>query len=107
MRRFGSLRRRADFARLRQRGRRIGSRSLTLYAAEAWPSDPSSLVGIAIASSIGNAVVRNTVRRRLKAALDQELGGRRVRLLIVARPDAATADFAVLRSDLVRALGSL
>lgn len=104
MRRFASLRRRADFSRLRQRGRRVATRSLTIYRADAYPSDPTSLVGIAIKTSIGKAVVRNTLRRRLGAILQEELAGRRLRLLIVARPEAAAIDFAGLRAEVVQAL---
>ncbi|MHB8148113.1 MAG: ribonuclease P protein component [Vulcanimicrobiaceae bacterium] len=105
MRPFASLRRRADFSRLRQRGRRIGTKHLTVYRADAFPADPASLVGIAIGVSIGKAVVRNTLRRRLKAILHEQLAGRRLRLLFVARPGAAAADFAGLRADVTRALG--
>ena len=104
MRSFASLRRRADFSRLRQRGRRVASRSLTIYRADAFPSDPSSLVGIAINASIGKAVVRNTLRRRVGAILQEQLAGRRLRLLIVARPGAQATDFVGLRAELARAL---
>ncbi|HTX59024.1 MAG TPA: ribonuclease P protein component [Verrucomicrobiae bacterium] len=106
MRCFASLRRRADFARLRQRGRRVATETLTVYRADAQPGDASSLVGIAVGTPIGKAVVRNKVRRRLVSILDDALAQRRsMRLLVVARPAAAAAAFGSLRADLYRALG--
>jgi len=105
MRCFASLRRQADFARLRQRGRRISSPILTFYIVDAGPSDPRSLVGITISKAIGKAVVRNKLRRRLAAILHEALGDRRpLRLLIVAHPLAAAAPFAELRAGVTSAL---
>ena len=69
MRRFASLRRTVDFARLRQRGRRLATANLTFYRGEAAPRDERPLVGITISKSVGTAVVRNRLRRRLAASL--------------------------------------
>lgn len=107
MRRFASLRRRADFTRLRQRGRRTTTETLTIYRSDAGSDDAASLVGIAVSASIGKAVVRNTIRRRVLAILDDVLRGHRpVRLLFVARPAAAAAPFARLNDDVRAALGA-
>jgi ribonuclease P protein component len=104
MRRYASLRRQAEFNRLRERGRRVSSGPLTLYRADAWPGDCRSVAGIAVGKPVGKAVVRNKVRRRLAAILDEELEGRCMRLLVVARPQAATARFDELRNAVHRAL---
>lgn len=105
MRRFAGLRRRADFARLRQRGRRVTTPTLTLYRGESLPGDPASLVGFTVTKAIGKAVVRNKLRRRLAAIVHEALAGSpAVRLLVVARPAAAAASFAALREDLAGAL---
>ncbi len=106
MRRYASLRRRADFARLRRYGRRAAGRTLTLYLTDALPRDPSSLVGITVNKAIGKAVVRNKLRRRLAAIVNDALAqtGRALRMVIVARPTAAHADFSALRADFLSAL---
>ncbi len=104
MRQFASLRRNAEFSRLRQRGRRIVSGVLTVYRSEPLASDKRSVVGITVGKPVGKAVVRNRVRRRIAAILHNALKGRRVRLLVVARPGAAEAPFAQLQRDLQRAL---
>jgi ribonuclease P protein component len=104
MARLASLRRSAEFSRLRQRGRRISSSALTVFRAEPFPADRSAVVGITVGKPVGRAVVRNTVRRRVAAILREALAGRRLRILVVARPSAATTPFAQLRNELLRAL---
>lgn len=104
MRPYASLRRRADFARLRNRGRRISAGPLTFYRAESFSGDATSLVGITVSTTVGKAVVRNKLRRRLAALLDEALAGQRMRLLVVARPGAGDAPFALLRRSVERAL---
>jgi ribonuclease P protein component len=106
MRRFASLRRTADFARLRRRGRRTATPSLTVYREEGFRSDPRPLVGFTISKSVGKAVVRNTLRRRLAACIHELLIDRtQLRLLVVARPSAATLSYAALCSEMRKALG--
>lgn len=101
MRRFASLRRTADFTRLRQRGRRSATANLTVYRGEAWPRDERPLVGITVSKSVGTAVVRNRLRRRLAASLHDLLPSRaRMRLLVVARPSAAALPYTALREEL-------
>jgi ribonuclease P protein component len=105
MRRFASLRRQADFARLRRQGRRASSKSLLIYRGDSLPGDSSSLVGITVSKSIGKAVIRNRVRRRLAAIVHEMLADRHaMRLLVVARPFAALAPFAELKAEVALAL---
>lgn len=66
----------------------------------------SARFGFIVSRQIGSAVVRNTVRRRLKAVCAQALHdvGRGTDIVIRALPGAATADFADLRDEVVRCL---
>ena len=105
MRRFASLRRQADFLRLRRRGRRASSFILTIYRSDAFPRDSGSLVGITVNKSIGKAVVRNKVRRRLAAIVNDALEGQPpMRLLVIPQPAAAQAEFAALRTAMTTLL---
>jgi len=107
MRPFASLRRRADFSRVRARGRRITAPDLILYRAEPAAMDRVPLVGISVSKAVGNAVARNTIRRRVAAILDGALESRiPMRLLVVARPSAKAASFETLRLQIGRALAS-
>lgn len=105
MRRFGSLSRQADFARLRRQGQRISTKSLVIYRSDSLPGDPASLVGITVSKSIGKAVTRNKLRRRLAAIVHEALAHQRaMRLLLVARPTAAEIAFSNLRAEVTSAL---
>ena len=105
MRRFASLRRQADFARLRRHGRRVTTKSLVVYRGGLFADEDSSLVGITVSKSIGKAVIRNKVRRRLAAILHETLDARpAMRLLVVARPPAADAPYRDLQAEVGAAL---
>jgi ribonuclease P protein component len=104
MRRFASLRRRAEFARLRQRGRRMATPHFTVFAAPAYRSDERAVVGMTVAKTVGKAVDRNRLRRRMAAILHDALTGRRLRLLLIARPGAAEVPFASLREEIAGAV---
>lgn len=69
--------------------------------------DPShARFGFIVSKQVGNAVVRNTVRRRLKALCAEALPFVRpdADIVIRALPSAASADFDVLRDDVMRCL---
>jgi ribonuclease P protein component len=105
MRRFLTLRRKADFMALRRHGRRVSTSILTLYRGDAPSGDPTSLVGISVSKTIGKAVVRNKLRRRISAIIHEALEERPpMRLLVVPRSAAASAAFATLRADLASVL---
>jgi ribonuclease P protein component len=101
MRTYQSLRRRSDFARVQRKGKRSVGRlfvMLTLAARDA------SRVGVTVGKPIGNAVVRNRLRRRVKAVLDRErFGAPPYRdVVLIARPGAGEADFGAVAAELER-----
>lgn len=105
MRRFASLRRNADFARLRQRGRRTSTKNLTIYRGQAKPQGERPLVGITVSTQVGKAVIRNRIKRRLTASLHELVpGDPQLRLLVIARPSSAEASYKELYAELAQAL---
>jgi ribonuclease P protein component len=97
------------FRRAVRRGRRAGSTTLVAHLALVDGPGPAR-IGFVVSRAVGNAVVRNRVKRRLRhlagehlAAL-QELPGAAV-LVVRAQPAAARASHAELRRDLARCLG--
>lgn len=95
----------ALFAATVRRGHRVGGRTLVLHLMSRESEDPA-LVGFVVSKSVGNAVVRNKVKRRLRAILAQRLGQLPVGSLLVVRAlaPAATVDFAALDHDVERSL---
>jgi ribonuclease P protein component len=97
---IGPIRGRAVFGRFRSEGRRFRHDPLWL----SWIRDDEvpSRTAFAVGRSVGSAVIRNRVRRRLRALLAEEAraglpGGW---YLVGATPAAATATFDELRTAL-------
>lgn len=105
MRRYASLRRPGDFARVRSRGRRTATSDLTIFRSDAVRGDQSALVGISVSKGVGKAVVRNLVRRRIGAAVHETIAAEtRMRAVIIARPSAALASYRSLCDQIGRVL---
>lgn len=105
MRAFASLERRGDFARVTRRGKRYAGTYLTCFVAD---GRRGTRVGITVASSIGGAVVRNRVRRRIKAILERyPFGAPPWRdVVVIARPGAGDQRSPVLAAELARVFGA-
>ncbi len=100
------LKRRAQFLRAAAAGRKVATTGLVLQALSRNDDGPTRL-GFTVTRKIGNAVVRNRARRRLKEAArlvlaDGGLAG--VDLVLVGREATRTRPFAALQEDLRRAL---
>ena len=95
-----------DFSRVRAAGRRLVHGCLIANWQPLPPGSPSHL-GIVTSGKIGNAVVRNRTRRRLKEAARLELAEHLVSdvdLVLIGREATRTRPFLDLRDDLRRAL---
>ena len=85
------MRRSEDFRRTVRAGVRVGRPTLVLHAA---PADAAATqVGFVVGKTVGNAVTRNRVRRRLRhlAAAELPRTAETVHVVIRALPRAATA----------------
>jgi ribonuclease P protein component len=100
------LKRRAEFLRVAAKGRKVATHGLVLQALPA--ADPGlARIGFTVTKKIGNAVVRNRTRRRLKEAARLELAEQPVSgvdLVLIGREATRGRDFLDLRDDLRRAL---
>jgi ribonuclease P protein component len=69
--------------------------------------DPAKRIGITVSKKVGNAVVRNRMKRRFRALareLMPTLGIAGADHVLIGRPDGIERPFASLRTDLVKAL---
>lgn len=89
-----------DYRRAVRRGRRVGAKSTISYVMDRGDDGPARF-GFIVAKTVGNAVVRNRVRRRLKAASYAALGDVRSGVDVVMRalPASADASWVTLRGD--------
>ena len=100
---FPMLRRKADFDALGRQGSVRSSRLLVLRSLRT--GRPETRIGLSTPRTLGGAVQRNRVRRRLRELMRErhETIGAGWDLLLIARPEAASASHSELRA----ALGSL
>lgn len=88
-------------------GRRAGSRTLVVHLVAPDPeSETPPRVGFVVSKAVGNAAVRNRVKRRLRHQAREHvttLPGSAV-LVVRALPAAAQASYEELATDLARSL---
>jgi len=100
------LKRRAEFLRVAAKGRKTATHGLVLQALHREDQGPAR-IGFTVTKKIGNAVVRNRTRRRLKEAARLELAGQQVSgvdLVLIGREATRGRKFLELRDDFRRAL---
>ncbi|MFF3618021.1 ribonuclease P protein component [Streptomyces sp. NPDC002467] len=111
------LRRREDFASAVRRGRRAGRPLLVVHLRTSGATDPhgpgendpSTRAGFVVSKAVGNAVIRNRVKRRLRHLVRERLSQLPAGSLVVVRalPGAGDAGPDELARDLDAALARL
>jgi ribonuclease P protein component len=103
--RANRLTRGADYKAVVRRGRRCAGAHTITYVSRAETDGPARF-GFIVSRQVGGAVVRNTVRRRLKALCYESLAGIAPGgdIVIRALPTAASASFDELRADVEKCL---
>jgi len=103
------LKRRAEFLRAAQKGRKVAMPGLVLQIF-ARNDDAPARLGFTVTKKVGNAVVRNRTRRRLREAarlLLREQATTGVDLVLVGRDATRARPFVQLVEDLQRALAKM
>jgi ribonuclease P protein component len=100
MRRGQRLTRRSDFESVRADGIRAGDRLFTVGAARS--EIETTRFGLAVSRRVGGAVVRNRVKRRVRAALDSLPFAEGWNVVVSARPAAAEATYREIVESLRR-----
>lgn len=91
----------SDFRAIVRRGRRTSTPSTLIYRIERDPTDPARF-GFIVAKTVGNAVERNLVRRRMRAVCRSivDAGGRGSDVVFRALPGSAQRDWASLSAEM-------
>ncbi len=104
-----TMARRADFLAANS-GKRAPMPGFVLLARDRADNDPAMRIGYTVTKKIGGAVVRNRLKRRLRALAREllpEAGLAGHDHVLIGRSDGVTRDFQQLRADLRRALAKL
>ena len=105
----GRLTTRAEFQRAAARGQKAPMPGVVLQAMRRDDKQPARL-GFTVTKKIGNAVIRNRTRRRLKEAVRLVLAEHPVSgvdLVLIGRAATAGRDFAALQDDMRRAIAKV
>jgi ribonuclease P protein component len=103
------LRRRAEFLLVAGKGRKAPAPGLVLQSLAREDDGPARL-GFTVTKKVGNAVVRNRTRRRLREAARAVLAEAKVcgvDLVLIGRDATRSRPFADLKDDFRRALGKV
>jgi ribonuclease P protein component len=102
------LKQRADFLRAAGSGLKRVTPAFILQAVQ--PNDgENGRIGFTVSRKVGNAVIRNRARRRLRAVADLVIGTEMAGkisydLVMIGRGDAVTRDFSAMAADLRHAI---
>lgn len=97
----------SEFERVYRQGTAFRGR---LFSVHAFRNELGTLrLGLSVSKKVGNAVVRNTLRRRLREVFGSVVAkaGSDLDLVVSARPAAADASFEELREEFLKALEKL
>jgi ribonuclease P protein component len=107
-----TLKARQDF-KAAQAGRRFSTAAFTMQRSPlplAEGREPPLRFGFTVTKKLGNAVIRNRIRRRLREAVRRAgpgLGHQPMDLVLIARPAALSIGFATLVEEIARAVAAL
>jgi ribonuclease P protein component len=107
--RLTTIRKRADFIAANS-GLRATTPGFILLVRDRKDSDPTMRVGFTVTKKIGGAVIRNRMKRRLRALAREIVATKGVAgadHVMIGRAKGIERDFALLRSELVGALDGL
>jgi ribonuclease P protein component len=109
MRGYSIIKKRSDFLAA-NRGKRYATPGFVLLVKDRQDESSEIRLGITITKKVGNAVVRNRMRRRLRALAQEMLGHNGqpgADHILIGRDSGIERDFGALRSDMIKALGKL
>ena len=109
MRGYSIITKRSDFLAA-NRGKRYATPGFVLLVKDRMDDNADIRLGITITKKVGNAVVRNRMRRRFRALAREMLaskGKAGADHILIGRDGGIERDFDELRADMMKALGKL
>lgn len=103
------LKRRGEFLKVQERGAKVSADCLLVLVLPNGRADGVTRLGLTVSTKVGNAVVRNRLRRRLRELFRTRKDAlpRGLDMVIIARTSAAEADTPRLTRAFERAVAEL
>lgn len=104
------LRRRADYQRCYEQGRRRRGRLVTLFVVDRGPEADRPRLGVTVTRKVGNSVQRHRIKRRVKEIYRRWPQRHRLPpadIVVHLKPEAKEADYRTLERELTRLLEPL
>ncbi len=92
-----------EFRRVIATGKRFRRPSVTVIISSSEDTAALSMVGITVSKRVGNAVVRNLVRRRIRSVLRMHSWAKGFSMVIITERGADKTSFTDLSSEIVSA----
>lgn len=98
------LKKRKEFAYIHKNGTKIHSKNLSLTYTQS--KFINTRVGFVVSNKVGNAVVRNQVKRRMRETIRQQLNNMRTHqnLVFIAHPSIVECDFSNIKEEITQVL---
>ena len=109
MRGYSVIKKRSDFLAA-NRGKRYATPGFVLLVKDRQDENAEIRLGITITKKVGNAIVRNRMRRRFRALANEMFaakGKAGADHILIGRDGGIERDFEELRADMLKALGKL
>ena len=90
-----------EFRRVLATGKRFRRRSVTVVISSSEDAGALSMVGITVSKRVGNAVVRNLVRRRIRHVLREQSWVSGFSMVIISERRAGKSSFSDLSDEIV------
>jgi ribonuclease P protein component len=103
------LRKRFEFGRVRDQGRRVYTESFVLMVRGSDDASAPARLGLTVSQKVGGAVRRNRVKRLVREVFRRERGlfPRGAEIVVIAKPGTTIDGFAAVRAQLAQAAPAL
>ena len=106
---LNTIKKRIDFIKISKKGKRIFAKGFILqkYKRDLPIKENAARVGFTITKRIGNAVVRNKIRRRLRTIMREIVNNylkKNYDYVIIANKKSLSMDYKELKSDIIKTI---
>lgn len=95
------LTKRKEFAYIYKNGKKVNSKNLSIQIVQSKFTEPR--IGLSVSNKVGKAVIRNKIKRQLRAIIRKQLKNLRIHqnFVLIAHPSIVECDFSKIESEVL------